>query len=188
MIHAENLTGADRVSHSYKRLASKKRLNCTIEEHALMKELKQAKLSGLQTRKVFKEDDSQALFDFSEEYLGKLHAGNDEEEEAFSERDKDDLDGAKLSNFEEIKSFYGESETTFSKNNRSVSTLSRSTLEKGLKLGGSRTERSGVLRESTQSKNKKDFVFFDLFAMYAKNMIEEKRSKKSSADRTLPLY
>ena len=131
MIPAENLTGADRVAHSYKRLATKKRLNCGIEEIALMKELKNARVSGLQSRKVFKEDDSQTIFDESEDYyLGGLTATHDEEEEANSVCDKEE---ARLSNIEELKSFCGESETTFSKKNRSISTLSHSTLAKGLK-------------------------------------------------------
>ena len=67
MILAEELTGADRVAHSYKRLTTKKRLNCGMEELTLMKELRNARMSGLHSRKVFKEDDSHTIFDASED-------------------------------------------------------------------------------------------------------------------------
>ena len=40
-----------------------------------------------------------------------------------------------------------------------------------------------------ESKNKKDFVFFDLFAMYAKNLVEEKRTKPTAPHgRKMPKY
>ena len=79
------------------------------------------------------------------------------------------------------------SDRALSRDYMSTSALSRNTLERVQRRSGSQRSaaKRGGQKESSQAKTKHDYVFFDLFAMYAKNLIEEKRRTHSAKERSL---
>ena len=102
MVPAEELSSSERAAHSYRRLAAKRRPNYDFEvEPPFMRELRQGGRPLMQSRKVYKEDQTHAFFELSDAVLGGFTATQDEAEESLSERDKSSTRRELFSAYEE---------------------------------------------------------------------------------------
>ena len=191
MVYAQDLSSAERLEHSYTRLASKTpALEAAEAEASILREIKQAK--------QYKEDWVHMERDRAEPAMASavlfrggvsegLTATHDEEEEGRAPsfvpaeregaRARSSLSQYRLAEESKSKNYlsgsYEEGFETPPSRRKRTSDSSSAVKTRGKSSG--EKKKNVVPLEYREVKNKKDYVFFDLFAMYAKSLIDEKR-------------